>query len=150
MSETLFLVKFSNNFGTGTYGICKVISHKGAIVTETEANEWGSGFYRFKVIGSSKQIITKAGLPKREKQRLFCTVKKDSVFATTAKDLNYGDILEIFGVMTTKEYTNENGKKKRTSFCNLCKLTVIVKADGTPINEIETEAEEDYEDEFGE
>lgn len=57
-------------------------------------------------------------------------VSKDSVFAKIAKDLNYGDMLDIFGTIKTSEYINDSGKKRRTSFCNLCKLAVIARADG--------------------
>jgi len=146
MSEILRLVKQKDNMGIAAWGVGKIVSHKGIIVTEMDFDN-GSGFYRFKVIGASKQIVDRAGNLKRQRQRLFCTVSKDSVFAKIAKDLNYGDIVEILGVIRTSDYTTDSGKKRKTSFCNLCKLTVIVKADGETNNEVETE-EDELDDEF--
>ena len=145
--EQLRLIKGKDNFGIYAYGIAKVVSSKGSIVTEMDF-ENGSGFYRFKVIGASKQIFDRAGNTKKQRQRLFCTVNKDSVFAKTAKDLNYGDIVEILGVIRTSEYTTDSGKQRKTSFCNLCKLTVIVKADGETNNEVEAEEDEFDDTEF--
>lgn len=145
MGEQLRLIKGKDNFGIYAYGIAKVVSHKGIIVTEMDFDN-GSGFYRFKVIGASKQIVDRAGNLKRQRQRLFCTVSKDSVFAKTAKDLNYGDIVEILGVIRTSDYTTDSGKQRKTSFCNLCKLTVIVNVDGETNNEVETK--EEFDDEF--
>ena len=147
MSETLFLVKGKNNFGTYAYGVCKVISHKGLVLTEIEPNEFSAGAYRFKVRGASKQIITKSGVPKWQHQSLFCTVKKDSEFAKIAKGLNYGDILDVFGVLKSSNYTTDNGKQRRTSFCNLCRLTVLVKADSEqPIQDDTEETDNEFDD----
>lgn len=147
MSETLRLIKGEDNFGIYALGICKIVSHKGNIVTETDFDN-GSGFYRFKVIGASKQITDRNGSPRRLKQRLFCTVSKDSVFAKIAKDLNYGDILDIFGTIKTSEYINDSGKKRRTSFCTISKLAVITRADAGQLKaeSIETESEEELDD----
>ena len=147
MSENLRLVKQEDNWGVTAWGVCKVISHKGAIVTDTDFDN-GSGFYRFKVVGASKQITDRNGSPRRLKQKLFCTVSKESVFTKIAKDLNYGDILDIFGTIKTSEYINDSGKKRRTSFCNLCKLAVIVRADGEQpkAESVETESEEEFDD----
>ena len=139
--EQLRLIKGKDNYGIYAYGVCKITAHKGEIVTEMDF-ENGSGFYRFKVIGASKQIVDRAGNPKRQRQRLFCTVSKDSVFAKTAKDLNYGDVVEILAVIRTSEFTTDSGKQRKTSFCNLCKLTVLVKADGEANNEVATEYDE--------
>lgn len=146
MSEILFLVKGQNNFGTYAYGVCKVISHKGALVTETDFDN-SNGVYRFKVRGASKQTIDRNGIQRWQRQKLFCIVRKDSVFAETAKNLNYGDVLDIFGAMRTSEYTTDSGKKRKTSFCNLCKLQVIAKVGGEPKPEIiETELEDEIDD----
>lgn len=145
--EQLRLIKGKDNFGIYAHGIAKVVSSKGSIVTEMDFDN-GSGFYRFKVIGASKQIVDRAGNLKRQRQCLFCTVSKDSVFAKTAKDLNYGDVVEILGVIHTSEYTTDSGKQRKTSFCNLCKLTVIVKTDGETNNEVETEEDEFDEEDF--
>lgn len=128
-------------------GVCKVISHKGLVITEIEPNEFSVGAYRFKVRGASKQIITKSGVPKWQHQSLFCTVKKDSVFAKIAKDLNYGDILDIFGVLKSSSYMTDNGNRRRTSFCNLCRLAVLVKADsGQSVQDDTEEANDEFDD----
>lgn len=145
--EQLRLVKQKDNMGIAVWGIGKIVSHKGLIVTETTFDN-GNGVYRFKVIGASKQIVDRVGNPKKQRQRLFCTVNKDSVFAKTAKDLNYGDIVEIFGVLSSSSFTTDSGKTKKTSFANLCKLTVLVKADGTQQSEVETEEEFDEFEDF--
>lgn len=143
MRENLFLKKGKNNFGKYADGICMVISHKGIVVGETNF-ENGSGFYRFKVIGASKKKTDRNGIERRQTQRLFCTVRKDSYLAKTAKSLEYGDILEIFGVLKSSEFITDSGKKRRTNFCNLCKLEIKVKADGNlPTNEEDTNAEVD-------
>lgn len=145
--EQLRLVKQKDNFGISVYGTCMVVSHKGLVVTETTFDN-GNSVYRFKVIGARKEIIDRAGNLKKQRQRLFCTVNKDSVDATVAKNLGYGDVLKIFGVVKTSEFLTDLGKKKRTSFCNLCDLTVKVKADGTQQNEVKTEEEFDEFEDF--
>lgn len=147
------LVKITDNWdGTVILGTAKVVSDKNSnITTETEPSVYGTKRLKFKCRGASRIIECKDGTTKRKWQRMWCSIDSESVFAPIVRNLSYGDIVFIYGIQTMSCYTDNNGRNRKTSFCNLEYISVISKADGTPTNrEIETEVEEDCEDEFGE
>lgn len=143
------LVKLTDNWGSVCLGTAKVTADRnGNIVSETDFGN-GTIKYRFKCIGARKQVTRKDGYTMWKKQRLWVTCDKNSPFAKAVSELNYGDTVYIYGILSSSTYTDNNsGKQRKTLFCNVEYLQVIAKVDGDPKpDSIEMESEDEF-DEF--
>ena len=138
------IAKIKDKMGYVVIGVVKVIPDKnGVAVSETRFDNGGVQ-YRFKVKGSSKQIVKKDGSPMWKSQRMWCKLNEDSPFAGIVKGLTLGDMVFLFGSIQASRYADEAGRMRRTTYCTVEYIQPI----GASGGQVEVESDPDDDDEF--
>ena len=138
------IAKIKDKIGYAVIGVVKVIHDKnGVAVSETRFDNGGVQ-YRFKVKGSSKQIIKKDGSPMWKSQRMWCKLDGDSPFAGIVKNLALGDAVFLFGGIQSNRFADDTGKTRRTTYCTVEYIQLIAASEW----QTETGSDPDDDDEI--
>lgn len=132
------LVKITDKWGSALLGTAKVLSDKnGFVVSETEPNSYGVVKLKFKAIGASKQSAQPDinGNFRWRHQRSWFSCDKTDPIAKIVQSLDVGDKIWVFGVLKKSEYIDNNtGRQRKSLFCNLEDIRIMVKADENVTN----------------
>ena len=142
------IAKIKDKMGYAVIGVVKVIPDKnGVAVSETRFDNGGVQ-YRFKVKGSSKQIVKKDGSPMWKSQRMWCRVGDDSPFAPIVKNLEIGSLLFLFGAITNSKFADDEGRTRRTTYCTVEYIQLIGQTGRGQTAETETDSADDDDFDF--
>lgn len=130
------LAKIETSIGvTICLGVCKVLhDSNGNVRSGTRKSKYGEARLKFKVMGTnaSRKMTRKDGVEYWKNQKLWCSVETTDPLVQIVKTLNEGDIIDIWGVTQKSPYIDDNTGRERTSlFCNLERIYIIARADGT-------------------
>ena len=140
------IIKIKDTLGYAVVATAKVVADKnGVAVSETDANAFGKSSLKFKVKGASRQITKRDGSTMWKTQRMWCSTDKDGPFADMVKKLGIGDVVFLVGTIASSEYVNENGNKRRTTFCSIEYIQPIGQPSG---GQVEAESDNDDDDDF--
>lgn len=140
------IIKIKDTLGYAVVATAKVIPDRnGVAVAETDTNFFGKTCLKFTVRGASRQIKKCDGTIMWKTQRMLCNVDKDGAFAGLVKTLEVGDIVFLMGTLSRGECINEDGNRRKRTFCSIEYIQLI----GQPSDgEADVESERDDDDDF--